>query len=253
MDVDAQMVRGNGDVKYDLAAGEPVAVKFSFTDQAPSWTDLATRYPPYRGHKELLEQLKYIAPGKHVVVTNGCKQALCAAVYALKKNLFNRNQWLYHHQEYYWPSYQTIAGLSGLQFKANFDAIMHPAQDSIDVITWPNNPDGLRQRPDSEHSYDIWDAAYASPIYGYPGKRPRHKISTWSAAKLFGVPGLRIGWASTDREDLAESMAQYVEKTTSGVNFASQLYLRDLIKACRAMKSTDLLEEMRIIHQRIQR
>jgi len=242
------MVRGNGDVKYDLAAGEPVAVKFSFTDQAPSWTDLATRYPPYRGHKELLEQLQYIVPDKHVVVTNGCKQAIFAAVYALKET--KKSKYLHHHQEYFWPSYQTIADFNGLQFSAG--PRIRPLS-GIEVVTWPNNPDGLRQYPDANRHYDIWDAAYASPIYGFRGKKPDHSISTWSAAKLFGIPGLRIGWASTNRQDLADLMAQYVEKTTSGVNLGSQLYLRDLIKVFRASKSADVLEEMRTIHQRIQR
>jgi len=251
-DVDSQMLRGsNGDTKYNLAVGEPAIVDFSFTKfEGPSVWSKAFRYPPFQGHGELLSLLKKIFKAKHAVITTGCKQALFAAVHALQMEAVESDdeskQTLYHWQKTYWPSYLTIADYMTLGFEAG----NHGALAAINVTTWPNNPDGMMDRP-QQFEFDIWDAAYTSPIYGFNGIRPRHRISTWSAAKLFGVPGLRIGWALTDDENLAQHMAQYVEKTTSGVAYTSQISLLNILEKLQGLSLLQTTSEMQRIYQKI--
>ncbi len=46
---------------------------------------------------------------------------------------------------------------------------------------------------------------------------------------MFGLSGERIGWALTEDAELAERMADYVEKTTSGVNIHAQARLARVI------------------------
>jgi len=255
IDHDATMIRGNGDVKYDLAVGQPDVVRFSFgifTEDLVKFSSVQD-YPIYRGQPQLLELLKKIFKAKYAVVTNGCKQAVFAAVDALQRQAIEIDidkRAIYHWQPTYWPSYQTIADFMGLSFYGG--KYEGRPIGAINVVTWPNNPDGMQTPPKNEFVYDIWDAAYASPIYGFNGTRPKNRISTWSAAKLFGVPGLRIGWALTNDENLANKMAQYVEKTTSGVSTASQNFLTKLLIELENMDSVVLTSEIQNIYQKIQ-
>jgi len=255
IDHDAAMIRGgNNDVKYDLAVGQPDVVRFSFSSFTRDMVEFSSvkDYPIYQGQPQLLELLKKIFKAKYAVVTNGCKQAIFAAVDALQREANegrgDEKQAIYHWQPFHWPSYQTIADYMVLNFKSG----NHGALRAINVVTWPNNPDGMQTAPKSNFLYDIWDAAYASPIYGFNGTRPKHKISVWSAAKLFGVPGLRIGWALTDDERFANKMAQYIEKTTSGVSTVSQNFLTKLLTELEATDPKTLTVEMQRIYQEIQ-
>jgi aspartate/methionine/tyrosine aminotransferase len=110
---------------------------------------------------------------------------------------------------------------------------------AVSIITSPNNPDGSEQYF-AERRYNIWDAAYASPVYGWSGKAPNHDISVWSAAKMYGVSGLRVGWLVTNDERIAAQAALYVEKTTSGVANISQSILTRLLY----LERQELLDEV---------
>jgi aspartate/methionine/tyrosine aminotransferase len=88
-------------------------------------------------------------------------------------------------------------------------------------VTSPNNPNGYEAYEEGR-LYDVWDAAYASPIYGWSGLVPYHRIAVFSAAKLFGLSGLRVGWLVTPDPVLAEKAAAFVESQTSGVAVIAQ-------------------------------
>jgi aspartate/methionine/tyrosine aminotransferase len=92
------------------------------------------------------------------------------------------------------------------------------------IVTSPNNPDGRQYQPSWGHSHFglIWDAAYASPAYGWNGFWTPSHAKVFSLSKLFGVPGLRVGWVLFDDEAQAADARAYVEVTTSGVNVFAQ-------------------------------
>lgn len=226
----------NHDTGYNLAVGEPFFLRAIVEPLIyPAVAKLNNlSYPLFKGSGRLLEELKWLYPGKHVVVTNGAKQALLAACYALirerAKQRKEQHYWAadarrLFHRKPYWVTYPTIAELSHLTFR---DTDWHPEDPhTLRVTTSPNNPDGTVEV--DSRCWDIWDAAYASPVYGWDGIIPHHKISVWSASKLYGLSGLRVGWLVTGDEYLAQAAAEYVEKTTSGVAVPCQEVMADVL------------------------
>ncbi len=221
MDPDKQMVRWPMEEGWvNLSIGEPIFLQKHLSEEKrfpKPGVSYGSHfggecYPPYMGQPDLLKTLHLKHPGKHVVVTNGAKQALLAAIYA---TTYIKRVGGISHSAPHWPSYPTLAMLSGSGFFVD--------PDNRDFITYyvssPNNPDGKEWQGEP---CDVWDAAYAHSVYGWSGTIPDHRISVWSAAKMFGLSGERVGWAVTADEELANKMADYVEKTTSGVNIHAQ-------------------------------
>lgn len=239
MEADYQMARSHGEGWSNLAVGEPFFLRRHLTLVSaglyanPQPEDL--QYPHDLGLPELIDELKARhAPGTHIVVTTGAKQAISAAIYALKKKFLHDQErkgfvmepgdaMVLRHEAPYWPSYPTMAALGGLDFASRLVADSNSLlrQWSINVTTSPNNPDG-RVEFDKDTRFDIWDAAYAHPVYGWDFREPKHRISVWSAAKLLGLSGLRVGWLATREPEVALNAARYVEFSTSGVNTAAQ-------------------------------
>lgn len=176
-------------------------------------------YPAPEGSPRLLDELRVGHPGRHVVVTNGAKQALLAAFYAYQQTGSKD----VYHQAPYWPSYPTLARLAGLRFFSDETEMRNSAPSGeewsyVRALTSPNNPDGRQ----SNYPCDIWDAVYASSIYGWDGVEPTATTIVSSLSKLLGLPGLRVGWLATKDPELARLAAQYVEITTSGVSTLAQ-------------------------------
>lgn len=227
---DMQLVRDSVPGGFNLAVGEPYFLQAVYSDFYPRYFEGKLTYPLLRGDPELLEMLSRRTSGHHVVVTNGAKQALLAACYALQYQRGRHGGPQYRrlfHAPPYWPTYPTIGELSHLTFRS-FDVRDDPRR--LRVTTGPNNPDGRLGDDRTTTHWDIWDAAYASRIYGWDYIVPWHRVSVWSAAKLFGPSGYRIGWLATPDPELATLAAEYVEKTTSGVANPSQAFLKQLLK-----------------------
>lgn len=224
MSFDHQMAipKGSGSNVFNLAVGEAEFLRQRLRHLVDSdikvWPWTQTTYPELGGNEELLNVLKQAGYGPHVVVTNGAKQALLAAFYAMQKVYGKRKV---SHEPPYWPSYPTLTNLVGMEFVN----VRHP--DSIHCNTSPNNPDG-RQLDEECH---VWDAAYANPVYGWNRVTPKHLVSVWSMAKQFGASGLRVGWLCTHDQEVAEAAAYYVEITTSGVSGFAQQKAADIIQA----------------------
>lgn len=230
MSADMQLIRTVDDDWHNCAIGEP-----AFLQKLTKFHSNLVEYPPIIGHEPLLVELRHLHPDSHIVVTNGAKQALLAAFWALNQ-LEGRS--CVHHTAPHWPSYPTLAQMSGLSFASS---PLWPID--ISCTTSPNNPDGAESigwasigRP-----YDVWDAAYASPLYGWSGEAPEHRISVWSAAKLLGCSGYRVGWLVTQEPKLADLAAKYVEFTTSGVALPSQGMVANMLQ-WRRLYSSDAAE-----------
>jgi aspartate/methionine/tyrosine aminotransferase len=182
-------------------------------------------YPLATGERELIEEIQLLHPGKHVVVTNGGKQAIAASLYAFR-SLYNHSS--ANHAAPYWPSYPTLIKAAGLMIEEREG---RPEAPVLRLATLINNPNGF-VATDS----DLLDCAYGHPVYGWEGEWPEHKVSIWSAAKLFGTAGLRLGWLVTDDADFAAKAAFHEEITTSGVSVLSQRYGAKLLKYQRENK-----------------
>lgn len=228
---DWQMAKSSEPGTVNLAVGEPYFLQHHLYNRSIFADELGTglrfaeiAYPPFGGDPKLIELIKtHLAPGyKHIVVTNGAKQGILAALYAAKEVL---GFMAVYHPAPYWPSYPTLAKQIGLEFNSKTT----PSASAM-CITTPNNPDG-NQAFDSAATYYLWDAAYAHSVYGYRGVAPKHNVAVFSCAKILGTSGLRIGFVATNDDELAKSMAYYVEIATSGVSIASQLILSRLLEA----------------------
>jgi aspartate/methionine/tyrosine aminotransferase len=231
MSNDLLMLRGEQDGMYNLAVGEPV-----FLQDAAWWCGrkmggpLDVRYPPYGGSERLIEQIRKSLrhAKKHIVVTTGAKQGLLAAFYAYARRTYQPKDHVLL-QAPYWPSYPTLVSLSGgysMGDPANVRPVPNGWSGDLRVVTSPNNPDGAETMVDC----DIWDAAYAHWVYGSK-VTPNATVSVWSAAKMLGLSGIRVGALTTDDADLAEYAREYVEKTTSGVANDSQAQLANILDA----------------------
>lgn len=227
MNGDMQMARRNEPGVINLAVGEPVVVrnrvgKVVLAENMALRPLSAMSYPPAEGLPELRDLLSRlpICKGKHIVVTNGAKQALHAAIFALKglklestlKGL--RREPLIAASAPYWPSYPAIAKAQGLVFVGGRGTI-----GDIQVNASPNNPTGAVDLADC----DIWDAAYASASYGFDETVSLgNKISVFSASKMYGLSGARIGWLATSDEELANRAIEFMETASAGVSTVSQ-------------------------------
>jgi aspartate/methionine/tyrosine aminotransferase len=204
-------------------------------------------YPKTTAEPELEEELRRYFPDGHLVIANGAKQAL-AAVF---KHIADA-AWAYpniHVEAPYWPSYPTLIQSAGAKLSADYKFILD---------AYPNNPDGRML----DKKVDILDAAYYSPIYtqGKLKIEPlshASNVSVWSAAKLFGCSGVRVGWLHTYDSMLAKSARQYVEQTTSGVSVLSQRFIASTMKNLRTKEQAvyaaaiEKLEKNRAIFERL--
>lgn len=223
---DSQLVRTHDDGSYNLAIGEPFFLQEVFAPYYPTLAPDRMGYPKSEPEPELRQELEKLHPGRYVVVTVGAKQALHAAVHALQMKSGGGWPGIYHRSPC-WPTYGSVADLAALSFTNDDGGI------NIRINTSPNNPDGSS----SSEPCEIWDAAYATETYGWNGRPPPHQISVWSAAKMLGCSGIRVGWLVTDDPELARHASAYVEMTTSGVAVSSQLFVARVLKDTHETRS----------------
>lgn len=238
---DSQLIRGKVADGYNLSIGEPHLLREIMEFYYPRHYPADLSYPDTKPDPDLLKELRELHPEGEIVVTVGAKQALYAAVYALKKLHGKQSMW---HRAPYWPTYPTIASYMGLSFNSGPET-----PGTIKVVTSPNNPDSrIDFGPYTSRGFgcDIWDAAYASGLYGWsPEWTPPHLISVWSAGKLLGNPGVRVGWLVTKDPALAAAATQYVEQTTSGVPTISQYHVAATLRNTKNIRE-DLIRTFKV-------
>jgi aspartate/methionine/tyrosine aminotransferase len=217
----------------DLSFGEPKVVmhalfrqlnRFGDPFKMPTIHDLPKwEYQPAAGKPDLISILEKKYDAK-VVICNGAKQALGAAMYAFKRHGC-RN--IYYDSPYY-PANPGIAEAVNLTWADAESAESY-------LITSPNNPDG---RNYSNLDLVNWrykgpmihDAAYYTDIY-LPDDQitlPLGHIQVFSMSKMYGLSGLRIGYAVVHNEVYYRDMVDYMEMTTAGVSTASQDIARNI-------------------------
>jgi aspartate/methionine/tyrosine aminotransferase len=222
----------------NLAVGEPIflqkAMKDFISDSIYTGLSFNPNYPEFGGHASLIEELRQwpLFSYKHIVITNGGKQAIAAAFDQIRSCTVDLSA-------PFWPSYASLAEQANLAVINQTSPAQWRRVDgawSLKIITSPNNPDG-GQVAEKESCY-MWDAAYADDVYGWNGVIPDAKMAVFSFAKLFGLSGLRIGAFCTDDAEAAKKAAFFVEQQTSGVSTLSQMALFNLMRACRLTVKT---------------
>lgn len=221
------------EIKLDW--GEPVVTRQALIETLGNKFGLAPRllesmgYPPHLGFTHLIEQLKDLARRqtgqrpKHLFVTCGATGAIHAALYALKTQY---TDWVVTNKRYF-PIYPHIITLSDLlqvdwDRKKTLTDSYHGCSERnfISLVDSLSNPEGT-VRPFSE--VDIFDAAYASKTYSHGGHVPNgYKVMCGSLSKTLGLAGLRLGWASTNDDNLAKSIEFYVANHNIGLSSVSQ-------------------------------
>jgi aspartate/methionine/tyrosine aminotransferase len=188
-------------------------------------------YPHPSGYQPLVKWLEdqYKAP---VIITNGAKQALGAVFHALAK----LGKTTLGMRSPFWPLIPPLARHCGLTIGDKYDAYL---------AILPNNPDGYMvdyeyaKYLSSYHRYFnipfIHDAVYYTDAYMPKGSwlGPLGDVQIYSASKMFGLSGLRIGWAVVHNKEYYKLIQEYVEMTTVGVSIASQDYLLKLFQEIR--------------------
>ncbi len=242
MSGDLELMNRDQVTGYNLAVGEPVflqdmlrASDWYMRVLCPRQIRDSLQYPVPEGDRLLREQLEWMYPGKYVVVTNGAKGGLFALLSVLRQT-YPTYMDIRHATDVHWPTHKTLAKLTGWGFETPSSLV---PQDSstfrkLHMLTAPNNPDGTVAT--LVDAVDIWDAAYASPIYGFEGPVPYSVASVWSAAKLFGLSGYRVGWVVTGEKWLYEKLRVFVEATTSGVSRIAQKSVCNLLLNWRVMQ-----------------
>lgn len=238
MSHDLQMVRSQVEGTYNLAIGEPIFLQDTLPWAKAICPEGPFQYPHVGGEPELLKELQRAHKGMHVVVTTGAKQGISAVLYAYYNTYTTDGTHYFHaiHQRPYWPSYPYLVDkeLTGGRFNSYTDG---RTEGGVRIITSPNNPDGSQIAEEC----DVWDAAYAHYVYGFKTPPTSWNVAVYSAAKLFGLSGLRVGWVVTSDAAIAAKVAEYVERFTSGVCVTAQRHVASVLRFVRVADDHHIL------------
>ena len=218
----------------DTSVGEPHIIRdILLSIFAISNSDLTHpkiwEYGDPHGYQPLVSLLenKYQAP---VIITNGAKNALGAAMFALKQmgkdTISLPNPW--------WCLLPPLIEMHGLKWNTVYEKC------NSHLLVVPNNPNGWMptsqfiDRFEQECKYKnqpiIDDAVYNSSIYLPSPVKPFGDAQIYSASKYLGLSSLRVGWIVCSNQDLYKHMLYYMEHMTVGVSVVSQILLHDLLK-----------------------
>lgn len=190
----------------------------------PKLNDLTRwTYQPAAGKPDLVTILEKKYDAK-IVICNGAKQALAAGMYSFKKSGLAT---IYYEKPYY-PANPSLTESIGLTWCDKGSA-------SSFLITSPNNPCGKNYSNLDLIGWRyngpmIHDAAYYTDIY-LPDDQmtlPLGDIQVFSMSKMYGLSGLRIGYAVCHNEKYYKDVVNYMEMTTAGVSTASQDIARNI-------------------------
>ena len=218
--------------KHDLAWGCPIVVREALRETLGKFLPNNFRtfdemgYTPHCGSETLIEQLKFLAQRqsghrpKHLIVTCGATGGINAALSVLKDR---ETQYVVTNKRYF-PFYPEIIRINDLvqitnEERKQISSLGGSDDCFISLIDSPSNPEGLMS---PFKNVDIWDNAYGAFHYSCGIHVPsKWKIMVGSLSKTLGLSGLRIGWVSTDDDNLAIFLNRYVTYSYCGLSAVS--------------------------------
>ena len=220
----------------DLSVGEAHVVREAFLSTFDWLTHMELsaphmyEYPLPTGYSPLVKLLedKYQAP---VIITNGAKNALGAVFHALKR-MGKKHVGM---KSPHWTLLPPLLKMHGLTWSPTLST-----DNGVDswLLVAPGNPDGWMP-PDMEMCELVADEndvplIHDGVYYNHVYLPPDHHLSVigdvqiHSASKLFGLSGLRLGWAVCPNPDFYKYMQEYMEAMTVGVSVLPQLFIYNI-------------------------
>jgi len=219
--------------KFDLGWGDPACVREAFLSFNKLNHVIEQNNGGYRFGAQchnLEKQIQLLSCNllgiqhKHIILVNGAMQGLDASL-SFCKNKLQMTKCLTNEKHF--PHYPGVIKKNGL-FHAKFTS---SGIRTVHLIDSPSNPDGKIYTGDSFADFIIWDAVYNNPIYKAIATPPiKHDIAIGSFGKLFGLPGLRIGWVATNSEEAAKYIRNHIEITTCGVSSPAQIMIEEILE-----------------------
>lgn len=124
-----------------------------------------------------------------------------------------------------------------------------PEEMDVEIVVSPNNPTGNRATPVSRAKYIIYDHAYDWPTYTpVLSDDTQEAISVFTASKLFGVAGLRLGWAHFADEALGRSVERALDLMSICPN---SFALATLSAILNLMLTNELYREFFEVHRQL--
>lgn len=173
--------------------------------------------------------------GIPVTVTVGAKNGLFLVFKALRRMGFSAVV----STAPYWTSFPAIASEAGISFLV-LNKDIRPedlvSTNHVLLVTSPNNPDSLSTKKEDLEAFRasgiriIHDSVYSSRAYGFESIEDLGAdVKVFSAAKQFGLSGIRVGWVATSWIDLDKHLQDLNETITSGVCVLAQAMVADVI------------------------
>ncbi|KAG5568111.1 hypothetical protein H5410_064875 [Solanum commersonii] len=158
-----------------------------------------------------------IVDDHYIVVGTQDQASLCRLPFMLFLHLINLSQLAY--------SDVTDFVRSRLHKWAGDARIFEKYGPYIELITSPNNPDGIIREPvvNGDQGKLIYDLAYYWPQYTAITSHANDGVMLFTISKCTGHAGSRIGWALVKDKEVAMKMTKFMEISTIGVSKEAQL------------------------------
>ncbi len=177
---------------------------------------------------------------KYIIVTNGAIQGLDAALSFFKNIPYEAYPGCPEHsilkcefaitRRLYFPHYPKIIEKNGLKHIKWMTAYAAAHGECTEIADSPSNPEAIIGDVSDLPEKVIWDAVYNNPVYKNLITPPiTHNLAIGSFGKLFGLPGLRIGWVGTNDKNIYEYISNHIEITTCGVSTPSQIMIEEIL------------------------
>lgn len=176
--------------------------------------------------------------GKYIVFGTGVTQLLNGLIISLSPNVSGDSPALAAKvvaDVPYYPVFRRqtkFFQFKGYEWKGNASDYVNTTtpENFIELVTSPNNPDGLLRHSIIKGSLAIHDHVYYWPHYT-PIKEPSDEdIMLFSMSKYTGHSGSRFGWALIKDVKVYEKLVEYMTENTEGTSHDSQLRTLKLIK-----------------------
>ncbi|XP_047944761.1 tryptophan aminotransferase-related protein 2-like [Salvia hispanica] len=168
-----------------------------------------------------------VTDGRYIVVGTGSTQLFQAVLYAVSPPNASEPISVVSAAPFY-SSYPQITDFlrSGLYKWAGDAREFKRDVPYIELVTSPNNPDGLSRAAvvNRDRGVLVHDLAYYWPQYTPISSPPEdHDIMLFTVSKSTGHAGTRLGWALVKDRETARKMTEFIVLSTIGVSKESQL------------------------------
>ncbi|BAT99499.1 hypothetical protein LR48_Vigan03g318400 [Vigna angularis] len=163
---------------------------------------------------------------RYIVVGTGATQLFQAAVFALSPSHPSKPINVLAAAPFYSEYQDEISILRSGLYQWGGDAASYKKNEPyIEVITSPNNPDGIIRGPVVKSEAKgklIHDLAYYWPHYTPITHQADHDLMLFTFSKCTGHAGSRFGWALVKDIEVAKKMTRYVQLSSIGVSKETQ-------------------------------